>query len=67
MATRLDVPFLGQQPDVVAESEQALEGPERVVVAAAEVVVVSQPERARKEDAFAPGKAIDPRSSRNRP
>src|SRR5262245_422924 len=58
LSFRPRVVLLGQEADVVAQREQSLEEPPRVVMAAEEQVDVDEPEAARDERALAGGKAV---------
>src|SRR6185437_2841801 len=59
LTLRLRVVLLRQQPDVVRETDEALEQRVCVLVPPDELEAVDEPERARKEDALARRQAVD--------
>lgn len=48
----LDIVFLGEEPDVVAHRDEALEEPHRLVLPSRKHVGVDEPERACEEGCF---------------
>ena len=50
--------FLGEQPEVLRQGQQAVEQPVRVVDSAEQREVVDEPEAAREEGAFAGRQAV---------
>src|SRR5580698_9770082 len=62
LAAAVRVVFLGQQPHVVAQRQQALEQSESLVMPSQQHVIVDEPEAAREKRALAGRQAVDRRS-----
>src|SRR3954452_24190418 len=51
--------FFRQKPDIIAQLEEPLEHPPRVVIPALQNVVVGEPKTASEEGTFVSGQAVD--------
>ena len=58
LPVRVGIPFLTQQPDIVAQTQQPLEQDDSLVPLTGALEGVHQPEGAREEHPFAAGQAI---------